>query len=187
MAVVAVEIAGLFFFHQTREDKLTDIENQAGDLTQQIDSINALVKDHAKVKAALVQLRAREDAIAKLQHRRRGPIGPLLELSKVLTPGAGGPTADPEDLKLRKKNNPLDVYNPLWDARRVWLSSFNEGERSVIIAGLARDSGDVYEFSQRLKLSQYFDDVRPLKGSGIEQGPDKVELIQFELKAKVRY
>lgn len=186
MAIVALEIAGLFFFHQTREDKLTDINNQVNDLQDQIDSINALVKDHAKVKGELTQLRAREDAIAKLQQSRRGPTGPLLELSKVLTTGSG-PTADPEELKLRQENNPLDVYNPLWDTRRVWLTSFNEGERNVIIGGLARDSGDVYEFSQRLKLSQYFDDVRPLKGDEVESGKDKVQLIQFELKAKVRY
>jgi len=186
LVVVMLEGVALFLFHQTRVDELTDLQHQLRDFDEQVSSINTKVKDHAKLKEELGVLRAREDAIAKLQQLRKGPIGPLLEMSTVLTRDKG-PTADPEVLKQRARDNPLDVYNPLWDGRRVWLTRYDESERTVLLEGLARDSGDVYEFAQRLKLSQYFDAVSLKKGVEAEGGKGEVELLSFVLEVKVKY
>ncbi len=188
MGVVVLEIVGLFFFHQTKQDELSQIQGQVNQLGSQVAEINDLVKNHAAVKKELEMMRAREDAIAKLQNARKGPTSVLLELSKVLTKGKG-PTADPEKLEQLKQENPLAVYNPSWDPRRVWLTHYTEEERKVTLQGLARDGGDVYEFAQRLKLSRFFDDVRLKEGSQDKSGDknDKLELIKFSLEVKVKY
>jgi hypothetical protein len=55
----------------------------------------------------------------------------------------------------------------------------------VKFGGLARDGEDVSELERRLKLSDYFGEVKLLPGAKImEQGQ---ELFRFELSAKVRY
>jgi type IV pilus assembly protein PilN len=188
MGVVVLEIVGLFFFHQTKQDELSSIQGQVNQLGSQVAEINDLVKNHAAVKKELELMRAREDAIAKLQNARKGPTSVLLELSKVLTKGKG-PTADAEKLEQLRQENPLAVYNPSWDPRRVWLTHYTEEERKVTLQGLARDGGDVYEFAQRLKLSRFFDDVRLKEGSQEKSADknDKLELIKFSLEVKVKY
>src|SRR6185369_7781966 len=95
-----------------------------------INDIKALVANHEEVKKALAVLRQREDAIAKLQSARSGPTAILLELSRTLTQGRG-PTVEPDRLAALKKDNPLAVYSPAWDTRRLWLVSYTESERTV--------------------------------------------------------
>ena len=62
----------------------------------------------------------------------------MIELAQIVTTGKG-PSADPDKLAKLRKDNPLAVYNPAWDARRLWLTSYLEGQRTVRIEGLARD------------------------------------------------
>ena len=185
MGLVVLEIVGLFFFHQTKEDELADVKGQATRLTTEIDDIKAVVKDHAKIKQKLAQLRAREEAIAKLQAGRTGPTSVLLELSRVLTPGRG-PTID-EATRAEMETNPMATFNPAWDTRRVWLTSFAEAERNVRLEGMARDAGDVYEFAQRLKLSRFFTDIRLLPGKQKQDKDSKVDLVDFALQVKAIY
>ena len=113
----------------------------------------------------LKELRDREDAIQKLQSARTGPTSALLELAHVLTAEASGPTTDRDKLEQLKRDNPAVVYNANWDPRRLWLTSYKEADRIVKIDGLARDGEDVAEFERRLKLSDYFYDVKLLPGA----------------------
>ena len=69
-------------------------------------------------------------------------------------------TMDPAD-PLRK-DNPLAVYNPAWDARRLWLTKFVEQQRKVRLEGIARDGEDVSELARRMGLSSFFYEVRLL-------------------------
>ena len=131
-------------------------------------------------------LRAREDAIAKLQAARTGPTAVLLELSRVLTQGRG-PTVDQDRLAALKKDNPLAVYSPAWDTRRIWLISYTESERTVRIEGFARDGNDVSELAQRLRLSLYFHDITILPGKKENEKDTKIDLVKFALQMKVRY
>jgi type IV pilus assembly protein PilN len=131
-------------------------------------------------------LRAREDAIAQLQAGRSGPTAVLLEVAQLLTPGKA-PTADPDKLAQLRKENPLAVYNPNWDSRRLWLTTYDERDRTVRIEGLARDATDVSELAQRLKLSVYFYDVTMLPGKKEAETPTKLELVTYALQLKVRY
>lgn len=186
LAAVIGEIVGLFFFHQSKLEEL-ERQNQTNALVQgQIDEIRRLVANHEEIKKELAMLRAREEAIARLQAGRTGPTAALLELGQLLTPGKG-PTADPDKLAELRKENPLAVYNPGWDTRRLWLTSYIESERVVRIEGLARDGNDVYELAQRLKLSAYFHDVALLPGKKDTTKDTKLELVTFALQMKVRY
>lgn len=186
LAAVLGEVVGLFFFHQARLEELDAQTQKNAQIQSQIDEIKRLVANHEEIKKELALLRAREEAIAKLQAGRIGPTAALLELAQILTAGKG-PTSDPDKLAQLRKENPLAVYNPSWDTRRLWLTSYIEGERVVRLEGLARDGNDVYELAQRLKLSAYFHDVTLLPGKKDTAKDSKLELVTFALQMKVRY
>src|SRR5262249_34537252 len=120
LVVVLLELVGLFLFHSWKTDELTEQNQKNSELQAKINEIKALAANHEEVKKALSVLRAREDAIAKLQSARTGPTAILLELSRILTQGRG-PTVDQDRLAALKKDNPLAVYNPQWDSRRIWM------------------------------------------------------------------
>ncbi|HEY4117175.1 MAG TPA: PilN domain-containing protein [Byssovorax sp.] len=183
---VLLEMAGLFFFHQRKLDELARQEQKNKELSAKIADIKKIVANHEEVKKELTVLRAREDAIAKLQTARSGPTAVLLEVAQLLTPGKG-PTADPDHLAQLRRDNPNLVFNPGWDARRVWITSYIEQDRTVKIEGEARDGNDVSEFAQRLKLSTYFYDVQLLPGKKGEAKDAKLEIVNFALQLKVRY
>lgn len=186
LGVLVFEVVVLFLFHKKKLDDLQEQQNTNAQLNGKIEGIKKLVANHEEIKKALVQLRAREDAIAKLQSARSGPTAVLLEFAQVLTQSKG-PTADPERLQQLRKENPLAVYNPGWDTRRLWLTNYVESDRVVKIDGIARDGGDVSEFAQRLKLSTYFYDITVLPGSKESHKDAKLELVNFALQLKVRY
>jgi type IV pilus assembly protein PilN len=186
LGVLVFEVVVLFLFHKHKLDELQDQQNINAQLNGKIDGIQKLVANHEEIKKALVALRAREDAIAKLQSARSGPTAVLLEMAQLLTAGKG-PTADPERLQQLRKENPLAVYNPGWDTRRLWLTQYVESDRVVKIDGLARDGADVAELAQRLKLSVYFYEITVLPGSKGAASKDKLELVDFALQLKVRY
>lgn len=186
VAAIVLEVIALFLFHQTKQDELTASKATNQQLLTQINAAKDFVKNHEDIKKALVTLRAREDAIAKLQAARSGPTAVLLELAQLLTQGKG-PTADPDKLKQLRAENPLNVYNAGWDSRRLWLTSYIESERVVRIEGLARDASDVSELAQRLRLSSYFFDVQMLPGKKEAATSTKLEVVAFALQLKVRY
>jgi type IV pilus assembly protein PilN len=129
--------------------------------------------------------RQREEAITKLQTSRSGPTAVLLEVARVLTQGRG-PTIDPDRLAQLRKDNPLAVPNASWDSRRMWLMEYKESDRVVTMQGLARDGEDVSELARRLALSNYFTDVKLLPASRVK-GEKGLEMLKFQLQAKVRY
>src|SRR4051812_31752478 len=169
-----------------KRDELAKQTRTNAEISSQIENIKKAVANHGEVKAQLEQLRAREDAITKLQSARSGPTAVLLELAQVLTTGRG-PTIDPDVLAQLRKDNPTAVYNPGWDGRRLWLTSFAETERVVRIGGVARDGDDVSELARRLNLSLYFADVKLLPATKTLDTESKLDLIRFELQAKMRY
>lgn len=186
MAVLLLEICALFAVHSWFAGKLKEQQLKNAQLTDQIERSKRAVANHPDVKAKLEQLRAKEDAIAKLQSARTGPTAVLLELARILTPGKG-PTVDAHRLDELRRENPLALYNPSWDPRRLWLTQYAEDRRAVKIVGVARDGEDVSEFARRLNLSNLFFDVQLLPGRRAPDSRLGLELVNFELQAKVRY
>jgi type IV pilus assembly protein PilN len=182
-AFVATVIACLFI-QKWKTDELSAILAENTRIQGQIDAIKHEIADHPQIKERLKELRDREEAIQKLQSARTGPTSTLLELAHLLTPGRA-PTTDRDKLEQLKRDNPSEVYNPNWDPRRLWLTSYQESDRVVHMVGLARDGEDVSEFERRLKLSDFFEQVKLLPGQKVVEHDQ--ELFHFELSAKVRY
>lgn len=180
MVVVLAEVAALFLLHSFKEQELTDQQKKNAELTAQIEQAKKNVANHEQVKAELALLRAREAAIQKLQSGRSGPTAILMELARILTPGRG-PSVDPDRLAQLRRDNPLSVFNPNWDSRRLWLTSYVESQRKLKIDGTARDGEDVSELARRLSLSSYFYDVKLLPAVR------KADFVDFSIEAKVRY
>lgn len=183
--LVALEAVGCFIYHGTKQQELAAQQRKNRQIQAQIDQSKAAVQDHLDVKKELERLRAREDAIAKLQSARTGPTAVLLELARILTPGRG-PSVDPDKLNQLRRENPLAVYNPAWDGRQLWLDRFIENHRLVRLQGTARDGEDVSELARRMNLSSYFYDVKLLPASK-KTNSLGLELVNFQLQAKARY
>ncbi|MDX2054703.1 MAG: PilN domain-containing protein [Polyangiaceae bacterium] len=186
LVVCLAEVAGLFVFHGFKESELAEQTQKNAIIQKQIDQAKTAVADHAKVKEKLAQLRAREDAIAELQSARTGPTAMLLELARILTPGRG-PSVNPDQLNKLRRDNPLAIYNPAWDARRLWISDLKEESRKLSLRGIARDGEDVSELARRLNLSSYFTDVKLLPAKQVTVVKSGPQLIEFNLEAMARY
>lgn len=180
MVVVLAEVAALFVLHSFKAEELADQERKNAELTSQIDQARRNVSNHEQVKAELELLRARETAIQKLQSGRSGPTAILMELARILTPGRG-PSVDPDRLAQLRRDNPLAVFNPTWDARRLSISAYVESKRQLRLDGKARDGEDVSELARRLNLSSYFYDVKLLPATR------EADAVKFSIEAKVRY
>jgi type IV pilus assembly protein PilN len=187
LGAALVTAIGCLFLQQMRDRDLAAILADNAVTQGQIDAIARQIADQPQITARLKDLRDREEAIQKLQSARTGPTSALLELSRLLTVGGDGPSADRDKIEQLKRDNPTEVYNVNWDPRRLWLTSYKEVDRLVQMAGLARDGEDVSEFERRLKLSNYFAEVKLLPGSKVTESKTKQELFQFQLSAKVRY
>jgi type IV pilus assembly protein PilN len=183
---MVVTIIVCLFIQKMKQDEFAAIVTENGRVQGQIDTIKKTIANHSEIQARLKELRDREEAIQKLQSARTGPTSTLLELAHVLTPGRG-PTTDRDKLEQLKRDNPAEVYNQNWDARRLWLTSYQESDRTVKLGGLARDGEDVSELERRLKLSDYFSDVKLLPGQKVVDSQSHQELFKFELSAKVKY
>jgi type IV pilus assembly protein PilN len=185
LAAVFVEVVILFVFHGMKESELAEERTRNDRISAAIATSKAAVANHAEVKAELDRLRAREEAIQKLQAARSGPTAVLLEVARILSSGKG-PTVDAEKLAQVRRDNPLSVYNPAWDARRLWLTSFVEEHRVLRISGTARDGSDVSELARRMTLSDYFANVKLLPGTKAADGSG-LEVVTFALEAEVKY
>jgi type IV pilus assembly protein PilN len=186
VVICVLEVIGCFVLYGQKQQELADWGQKNQNLQSQIKISQDKVADHDKVKQQLEQLRAREEAITKLQTARTGPTGIMLEISRILTPGRG-PSVAPERLDQVKNDNPLAMFTPHWDPRRLWLLSFVEEARTVKLTGLARDGEDVSELARRMNLSSYFYDVRLLPGKRELTKGAAIDWVSFQLEARVRY
>jgi type IV pilus assembly protein PilN len=186
LGAVLLEVIVLLFFYQAQQNKLTKAQKENQEVQANIDAIRREIANHNEIKAQLKELRDREEAIQKLQGARTGPTATMLELSRIMTPGRG-PTVDRDKLEQLKRDNPSAVPNVNWDPRRLWMESYKEADRLVKVAGFARDGEDVSELLRRLALSDYFYEVRLLPATKSVDPKTKLELLKFEISAKVRY
>ena len=186
MVAMLAEVVALFVFHGFKDEELKEQRLKNNALTAQIEQSKSTVANHEEVRQKLTQLRAREEAIGKLQTARTGPTAILLELARLLTPGRG-PSVDPDRLSQLRRDNPLAVFNPSWDSRRLWLVKFVEQKRLLHLEGFAQDGEDVSELARRMNLSSYFADVRLLPAVRQIDNTTHLEVVSFALEAKVKY
>lgn len=186
LVLLLAEVAGFFVWHGQLSEELELRQRTNRELQAQIDQSKRTVANHGEVLKKLEELRSREAAIQQLQAARTGPTAVLLELARMLTPGRG-PSVSPEKLSQIRRENPLSMHNPGWDPRRLWLTSYVEKNRSVKLDGSARNGEDVSELARRMNLSDYFSDVKLLPGQKSKDKKTGLQLVDFQLEAKVQY
>ena len=186
LVLLLVEIAGFFVWQGQLAETLEAQQQRNRVLETQISQSKKSVANHGEVLKKLEELRSRETAIQELQTARTGPTAVLLELARMLTPGRG-PSISPEKLSQVRRENPLSMHNAGWDPRRLWLNSYVEKDRNVRLDGSARNGEDVSELARRMNLSEYFSDVKLLPGKKATDKASGLQLVDFQLEAKVQY
>ena len=183
-AFVTMLVCALLYFNGT--STLDEQRAQNAALQGQITTAMAASANIDAVRAQLAQSEELERVVGDLQRARYGPTRVLIEMSHILS-ASGGPTVDPERLEAIRRDNPLAGFNPTWDTRRLWLTSFVEDERHVQIHGLGKTNEDVAEFLRRLTLSESFGEVQLTKTEAVNDSASHLDLISFELTCTVVY
>jgi type IV pilus assembly protein PilN len=85
------------------------------------------------------------------------------------------------------KKDPNAGYNPTWDPRRLWISSYTENKRRIMLQGGAKSFDDVAEYMKRLQLSVYFTDVQLNPVRAAVDAKHGVKHVTFEMTATANY
>lgn len=183
---IVLELGVMTLLYMWKSGEIEDLEQKSRQLTAKRDKLKKEVGDFDKLKQQRDRLMAQRNIINKLQKARTGPVWMMRELSAILTPSKG-PTVDPDEYARLTKRDPTAGYNPRWKAQRLWLDSFTEQNKNVKITGHAQDYDDVAEFSKRIALSQFFDDVRLLGNWQYRDAKAGQKRVKFQIECKVRY
>lgn len=176
----------LFLFYLNQASALDEQEAKNNEVQQQIKRARAGTDNVEALKAQLAESRKLEDVATELQNARLGPARLLMELSRIISQG-GRPTVDPELLQRLRQDNPLAGYNPGWDIRRLWLTSFEEKGGDCEILGNGKTNEDVAEFLRRLALSEVFENVELQSTAADKDDATGLPVVKFRLTCKVRY
>jgi len=180
--------AVIWILHSTISEKI-DTQTRANDGKRlKINAIQQEIKDHELIKKQLAEIEAREKIIQELVAARTGPVQMLVEMSRILAGGPdSGPSVKPDEYQEMLKRDPSSGFDPEWDARRLWITSFVEQEKRVMIAGLATSNEDVGEFLRRLKISRYFFDEVLLQTASEGEKETGASIVSFRIKCTIRY
>ncbi|MEZ4248987.1 MAG: PilN domain-containing protein [Polyangiales bacterium] len=178
-------LAVVYFAKDGELEEQRQANNQLRGTIQEIRARSARLEE---VQALLAASRNLEEVVGELNRARTGPTRAMLELSRILSTGdSAGPTIDPAALEELRRVNPLAGYNRSWDARRLWLTKFEEENRQCRMTGLGRTNEDVAEFLRRLSLSELFEQVTLQRTEAKEDADSGLPVIQFELSCQVSY
>jgi type IV pilus assembly protein PilN len=175
----------LLLVYLNYRDRLTEQQVKNSELQSQIDRAKGQSESIGDIESSLAKSRQLEEVVSTLQNARQGPARMLMELSRILSEG-GGPTVNPDVLDTMRRENPLSVYNPGWDVRRLWLTSFEESDRKCQIEGIGKTNEDVAEFLRRLSISELFDKVA-LASTGSVSDKGNLPVVTFSLSCEVMY
>jgi type IV pilus assembly protein PilN len=177
---------GLFLAYLSYNSELEEHQAKNRELQGQIDRAKAQSENIGEVEAQLAKSKQLEEVVTGLLTARQGPARVLVELSKILSEG-GGPTVPQEELDALRRDNPLLVYNPGWDVRRLWVTSFAETKRVCTIKGQGKTNEDVAEFLRRLNISELFDKVTLQSTSSTAEAGTGMSIVNFEVSCEVKY
>lgn len=175
----------LLLVYLNYQDRLSEQQVKNNELQSQIDRAKGQSESIGEIESSLAKSRQLEEVVTTLQTARQGPARMLMELSRILSEG-GGPTVNPDVLDTMRRENPLSVYNPGWDVRRLWLTSFQESKRACQIQGIGKTNEDVAEFLRRLSISELFDKVS-LSSTGQVADKGGLPVVTFSLSCEVMY
>jgi type IV pilus assembly protein PilN len=174
----------LFYWHF--ESKLEEKEAANAELQKEIARAEKQNANLDEIQQKLERSKRLERVVNQLQKARSGPTRMLTELSRLISK-EGGPTVDQQVLENIRREQPLAGYNPAWDFRRLWISSFVEKDHRCSIRGIGKTNEDVAEFLRRLMLSEVFTNVYLEQTTAGRDGKTKLPTVSFSISCKVRY
>jgi type IV pilus assembly protein PilN len=176
----------LFLVYLSYSHVLEEQNAKNSELQGQIDRAKSQTENIGEVEAKLAKSRQLEEVVSGLQTARQGPARVLMELSKIMSEG-GGPSVPADKLDALRRDNPLLIYNPGWDVRRLWLDSFEEARGKCTISGNGKTNEDVAEFLRRLNTSEMFDKVTLRTTTATTDSPTGLPIVHFQLTCEVKY
>lgn len=148
--LVLALVAGLYFVQSGAEDEYNRVRATNNNTRSKIKALKKETKEVEKLELEKEQLERQKQVLQGLVEGKNGPINMLFEMAEMVR------VEDDSEKKLAQKNK---GWNPEWDPKRMWISSFFEKNRIVRIEGFARSNEDVAEFHHRLESSRHFVEV----------------------------
>jgi type IV pilus assembly protein PilN len=176
----------LMLFYLSADSKLDEKEAANKAVQAQIDQVKAQSANIGEVEAKLAKSRELQKVVQELQDARQGPARVLMELSHILSAGRG-PAVNEQKLEAMRRENPLAGFNPGWDIRRLWLTTFTESNRMCKLSGFGKSNEDVAEFLRRLSLSEVFREVTLQSTSAAKDNASGLPTVKFDMTCKVVY
>ena len=192
--VVVVEVVIFAFMYFDLSSDIVTQKNVNGVIEAEVKHIRAQIQDHQQILQEIAEFEKRQAAIDGLQDARTGPVHVMLEMSNLLS-SKGRPNIDNVKYRELIRLDPTAGYDEDWDYRRLWVSSFSEKKREVVIQGQAMTHEDVAEFLRRINLSRFFvtselvsTDLGKMKLSMPGVKFDRTDpVVHFTVNATVRY
>ena len=172
--------------HMYKSAEVDRLRQRNAQMTARLAKLKAEIGDYDVIKAQYDELTRQKQTIDRLKSGRTGPVGVMRELSDIISKGKG-PRLNVADYEVLLKKDPNAGYNPTWDPRRLWITSYAETNRRVKLAGGAKSYDDVAEFMKRLQLSVYFSDVQLQPIRAAVDSKFGVKHVTFEMTAAANY
>jgi type IV pilus assembly protein PilN len=193
IVVLTVIFGGvLFVFDSLRRGEIRAQMRANGIVEDRIRRIQTQIQDHDQIRSQIEEIEAKQAVIDQLQTGRTGPVMVMTELARMMSRN-GAPTIDHDRYMDLVRKSPGQAYDPNWDGRRLWLSSFSEQEREAELNGSALSHEDVAELLRRLTLSNYFSQVILVQTRAAQTnrnsngGSDGTGLVNFQIRCRLRY
>lgn len=179
LIVLLVEAGGLYSFQMSQEDELQRVQATNAKLAKDIEKIQKQTDQVVVLEAEKEELEKQKRVLMTLKEGQSGPVKLLDELSRLLSP-----IEDPEEkLKARHLGWTVD-----WDHRRLWIDTFIEQNRVLLISGHARNNNDVAEFLKRMNSSKHFVQTRLDISKAVELPQfNKAQFVEFKIGSLAIY
>ena len=185
LGLMAAGGATYFLVHGPMQE---DIDTLAAENSRRQAAIKKLTdetKEFPVVEAQLKATEAQELAIVRLNDARAVPSWMLYELSSILTKDHK-PTMTPE-MAARVDEDPNRKFTLGWDPKRIWITSIEEKDGLITIAGGAQSTSDVTQLALRLQASVFFRDIAPTSVGQQVDTASKQGFYGFTISGKVLY
>jgi len=182
LGAVAVIVA----IHLYKTAEIERLKRRNQEIAARLAKLKAEIGDYDVIKAQYDELTRQKETIDRLKTGRTGPVGVMREMSDLISKGRG-PRLNVADYEVLLKKDPNAGYNPTWDPRRLWITSYTESQRRVKLGGGAKSYDDVAEYMKRLQLSVYFSDVQLNPVRAAVDSKHGVKYVTFEMTATANY
>ncbi len=148
--VLVAEAAGLFYYQTGKDSELADIRAANTKIANEIAKLEKETKRIDELEERASELEQQQNVLNGLVDGKSGPVRVLTEISNLLRP-----CNTPIECQERESKG----WDNNWRPQNLWIDSFTEECRHVVILGHARTNEDLAQFLHRLNTSIQFVNV----------------------------